>query len=28
VSNRPAKTDTLNIAFVKNVERDHAMRPN
>jgi hypothetical protein len=28
VSNRPAKTDTLNIAFVKYLERDHAMRPN
>ena len=25
VSNRPAKTDTLNIAFVKYLERDHAV---
>ena len=24
MSNRPAKTDTLNIAFVKYLERDHA----
>ncbi len=28
VPNRPAKADTLNIAFVKYLERDHAMRPN
>ena len=28
VSNRPAKADTLNIAFVKYLERDHAIRPN